>query len=432
MSAAPDVDARPAAVAAEAKPRRRRRHLLRAVVALVLVVTLGWLAAAWYFTDVLYDDALRVNPPPAGPTFDVEVLAVTSDTVTLATGPDASAEVSAPGTWGLRWEGGDGTLTDVRTDDGERVTRTFTLLDGAPPEAGDLADVDKYLFGDTPDEILGLDWQPVDIPTPLGTQDAWFVPADGALASAPDGDATVADYGGPWAILVHGKGADRDEMLRTLRTVHSQGLPALVITYSGDRGQPIDPSGRYGYGATEWADLDAAVAYALDRGATDLVLVGSSTGAALIGAWFDHGANTDAAVAVVLDSQNADVERTFAYGASQRTIPGTSVPLPPALTWTAFRISELRFGLDLDAADTSDTLARIDVPVLAFHGTGDRTVPVGATRDLVAARDVAGLPTTYVETDAGEHVGSYNHDPERYEEALGAFLSDAVAQAEGS
>ena len=428
MSAAPDVDAPPTTVAAEAKPPRRRRRLLRAVVALVLVVSLGWLAAAWYFSDVLYEDALRVSPPPAGPTFDVEVLAVTPDTVTLASGPDASAEVSAPGTWGLRWEGGYGTLTDVRADDGERVTRTFTLLDGAAPEAGDLADVDKYLFGDTPEEILGLDWQPVAIPTALGTQDAWFVPADGA----PDGATNVAHPARTWAILVHGKGADRDEMLRTLRTVHSQGLPALVITYRGDRDQPIDPSGQYGYGTTEWADLDAAVAYALDRGATDLVLVGSSTGAALVGAWFDHGANTDAAVAVVLDSQNADVERTFAYGASQRTIPGTSLPLPPALTWTALRVSELRFGLDLQAADTSDTLARIDVPVLAFHGTGDRTVPVGATRDLVAARAVADLPTTYVETGAGEHVGSYNHDPARYEAALGTFLSDAVAQVETS
>lgn len=428
MTAAPDVDAPPAAAATEAKPRRRRRHLLRTVVVLVPVVTLGWLAAAWYFSDVLYEDALRVSPPPAGPTFDVEVLAVTPEAVTLAAGPDASGEVSAPGTWGLRWEGGYGTLTDVRADDGERVTRTFTVLDGAPPEAGDLADVDKYLFGDTPDEILGLDWQPVAISAPLGTQDAWFVPADGA----PDGDPNVTDNAQPWAILVHGKGADLDEMLRTLRTVHAQGLPALVITYRGDRDQPIDPSGRYGYGTTEWADLDAAVAYALDRGARDVVLVGSSTGAALVGAWFDHGANTDAAVAVVLDSQNANVERTFVYGASQRTIPGTPLPLPPALTWTALRLSELRFGLDLDAADTSDTLARIDVPVLAFHGTGDRTVPVGATRDLVAARDAADLPTTYVETGAGEHVGSYNHDPERYEEAVGTFLADAVAHAGSS
>ncbi len=405
-----------------ARPRRRPR-LVRALAAVSAAVLLGWVAAAWYFSDVLYDDAFRVTPPPATPTPAIEVLAATDSSIALAAGEDVPTEVVAPGTWGLWWDGGYGTLDAIRAESAAQVTRALSVVEGAVPDEGTLTDVDKYVYGDSPDQVLGLAWEGVSITTALGAQDAWFVPAaDGADVGA--GGATT------WAILVHGKGSDRDEMLRMLATVHEQGLPAVVVTYRGDRDQPVDPSGIYRYGATEWADLDAAVAYALDRGATDLVLAGASTGAALIGSWFDHGENTDAASALVFDAPNADVERTFAYGASQRTVPGTPWHIPPALSWSAFRIAEARFPVDFAEIDYSDTLAAVEVPVLVFHGTGDLTVPVDATRELVAAREAAGLDTTYVETTSGEHVGSYNHDPTAYDDALGAFL-DRLAEQRG-
>jgi fermentation-respiration switch protein FrsA (DUF1100 family) len=70
--------------------------------------------------------------------------------------------------------------------------------------------------------------------------------------------------------------------------------------------------------------------------------------------------------------------------------------------------------------------------VLVVHGTGDLTVPVEASRELVDERRAAGLPTTFVETPAGEHVGSYNHDPAAYEDAVAGFLDDAVPPAAGA
>lgn len=398
---------------AEPTRRRRRRRLRRLLAPAVAVLLAIWLGAAWYFSDVLHADAFAITPPAAVPETDVEVLAVAADRITLTAGADVPTEVTAPGAWGLWWEGGYGTLTQVAERDDDAVTRAFRLEHGQAPSPGTPADVDKYLYGDTPDHVLGLAWEPMTVPTELGGQDAWFVP-------------TPSDEPVPWGILVHGKSADRDEMLRMLRTFHAEGLPTLVVTYRGDRDHPVDPSGRYGYGSTEWADLDAAVDVALAAGADGVVLGGASTGAALIGAWYDRSDAADAAVGIVLDAPNADVERTFHYVAGQRTVPGTSIPLPPGLAWTAFRLAELRFGVDLGGLDVSDTLAAVDVPVLVFHGDGDLRVPVEASRDLVAARADAGLAVTYVETDADEHVGSYNHDPPAYRDALSTFLQDVV------
>lgn len=408
----------PAPVRTPDQGRRRsgrwRRRLLRLAAVLAVVLVALWLAAAWYFSDVLYDDGLAITPPPEVPVADVEVVALAEDSITLVPGADRPGEVSAPGTWGLWWPGGYGLLTEVEGTSGEAVTRTFAVVDGAAPAVGTLTDVDKYVFGDTPDEVLGLAWDDVEITTPLGSQDAWYVP--------PGDDAGASSADDPWAILVHGKSSGRDEMLRWVRTFHDAGFPTLVITYRGDRDQPVDPAGVYRFGATEWEDLDAAVGYALERGATEIVLAGASTGAALIGSWFDNAEQTEVAEGIVLDSPNVDVEQTFAYGASQRTIPGTGWPLPPGLAWTAFRLAELRFPLDFSEVDYSDTVAEVDVPTLVFHGVGDPTVPVEAARDLVAERASAGLPTTYVETGTSQHVGSYNHDPVRYEGALREFL----------
>jgi fermentation-respiration switch protein FrsA (DUF1100 family) len=401
-------------VASEDRPRRRRL-LLRVLAALVSVVVLVWLAGAWYFSDVLYEDGLKVTPPRETPIADVEVVAVGADDITLVPGENQPREVSEPGLWGLWWGQGYGSVTDIRATSGGEVTRSFEVIDGAPPEVGTLTDVDKYVYGDTPDEVLELAWDEVSVATPLGEQDAWYVPGEGAAGST-------------WAILIHGKGSDRDEMLRTLATVHDLGLSALVVTYRGDRDQPVDPTGVYRFGATEWEDLDGAVRYARDEGAQRLVLVGASTGAALIGSWFDNARSsaTEMVEGIVVDSANADVERTFAYGASQRTLPGTDLPLPPALAWTAFRLAELRFPLDFDEVDYSDTLAAVEVPTLVFHGVGDRTVPVAASRELVAQREAAGLATTYLETGAGEHVASFNHDPAAYRAALRTFLQEVL------
>ena len=60
------------------------------------------------------------------------------------------------------------------------------------------------------------------------------------------------------------------------------------------------------------------------------------------------------------------------------------------------------------------------MPILLFHGTDDRTVPISSSDAF--ARALPDLVTYYRARGAG-HVESWNVDPDRYERRVGAFLA---------
>lgn len=196
-------------------------------------------------------------------------------------------------------------------------------------------------------------------------------------------------------------------------------MPVLAINYRNDDGQPADPSGIYQYGQTEWRDVEGAVQYAIDAGAEDIVLVGMSTGGALISAFLFESDLAGAVDSVVFDAPNLDFEQAVDLAAAERTLPIVGLPIPPTLTWTAKRIAELQLGIswsDFDYVSRSD---EFDVPILMFHGSEDPTVPVEVARELAEARpDIV----TYVETDA-RHVQSWNVGPAGYVDRFEAFLA---------
>ncbi len=53
----------------------------------------------------------------------------------------------------------------------------------------------------------------------------------------------AADLDGVWAVLVHGRGATREECLRGVPVLHRLGLTTLVPSYRNDRDAPGDPAG---------------------------------------------------------------------------------------------------------------------------------------------------------------------------------------------
>ena len=81
-------------------------------------------------------------------------------------------------------------------------------------------------------------------------------------------------------LFVHGYNTPRREALRLLAPVVKAGFPAMVLAYRNDPGAPSSADGLRRWGATEWRDLEAATAYALDHGAERVVLVGYSMGGA--------------------------------------------------------------------------------------------------------------------------------------------------------
>lgn len=377
------------------------------VVGGAIVVAAGAVfAAAWYYTTVLHRTALRIvstNRPPT-----VEVVRIEGDDAWLRdlTG-NPRGHWAMPGSWGLEFEGGHAYVHEIRSIEGNVVQRRFEALDGMPGP-GTKARLDNFVYRGDPQAALGLEFEDVRYTSELGETPAWYIPAEpGAVASR-------------WCILVHGKGADRREALRAVPTVHRAGLDSLVIAYRNDPEAPRDPLNRYAYGETEWHDLDAAVEYALARGATDIVLAGFSMGAAIALAFMHHSPRAAQVRALVLEAPVLDFGQVVADRARQRKAPNVVVTLGK-------RIATRRYGLHWHRLSYGQVLHGITVPVLLLHGEDDADVPIHASD--TAAREHAHIVTYHRVPGAG-HVRSWNVDRHSYEAALATFLAALPAAAE--
>jgi pimeloyl-ACP methyl ester carboxylesterase len=222
-----------------------------------------------------------------------------------------------------------------------------------------------------------------------------------------------------WVILVHGYNAARSETLRALATTARLGYPSLAVSYRNDPGAPRSPDGLRRWGATEWRDLEAATRYALDHGASGVVLAGFSMGAAVVTSFLLESPLASRVRGVVLDSPALDLGEVIDLGAADRELPVLGTPLPAALTVAAKGIAGVRYDLDWGQLDYLDRAGRLATPMLVFHQTGDPTVPVAISEALASARP----DLVTFERFAGDgHVQSWNSDRPRYERALRAFL----------
>lgn len=95
--------------------------------------------------------------------------------------------------------------------------------------------------------------------------------------------------------------------------------------------------------------------------------------------------------------------------------------MPESLVPIGMTASELRAGVDYDALDQVANAEVFDTPILLFHGTADRTVPVSLSDRFAAARPDL---VTYVRVEGAEHVTSWNVDRSRYESAVRDFLAE--------
>jgi pimeloyl-ACP methyl ester carboxylesterase len=345
--------------AARGRTLHRLRNLLLVVlgVAAVLLLTGGW-----YFSGEIRSGALEVKPR----TLDRDLRVVTSSAsrVSLQAVDERSDELAEETTYGLDWPGGYGHVRDVVVP-GEVVTRQLTVLSGSSPAPGEPAGLRRDAFPD-PATALGTPVREVAYRSDAGEFRAWL----------SSGGSTT------WAVLVHGRGASRAEMLRLMRTTAALGLPSLDITYRRDA---ENGGGLARFGQDEWVDVEAAVQYALDHGARRVVLVGASMGGGVCAAFLERSALAPKVAGLVLDAPMLDLGATIEHAATQRRLPVVGLPIPPALTWAAQQIAGQRFDLDSDEVDYLDETGWLRVPALVFHGTSDATVPDTVTRRLAAA-----------------------------------------------
>lgn len=378
------------------RPRRYQRSFIKWLAVVVGVLAVFHLAGWWHFSGQIHSSALE--PDPSTAEFAIPVIASGGGSVMLSTkdGPD---ELVVPGVWGLEWATGYGQLTSLVSSDDETAEWRLELFSGMAPETGDLADLDVKAFPSDPLVAHGIAFENVTYTSSLGENPAWFI----------DGDAST------WALLVHGNGLTRRDVLKPIPTLMGGGYPTLVITYRNHPQAPGDPSGQLQYGLTEWEDLEAAVDYAVTHGADDVLLVGYSMGGGIVTNFLYESPLARRVRGVVLDAPMLDL------GAENRSLPLIGLPIPSTLTATAKWMVGIRYDVEWGRLDYLDRVDELTVPILLFHGVEDDIVPVETSDALAELRP--GL-VTYHRVETAQHLESWNLDPGEYERLLTQFLAD--------
>ena len=310
------------------------------------------------------------------------------------------AAAAAPGRWGVEYPGGSGEVGDVAADQrpGE-ARREFTLISGAPPAGALPARFNTAIWPnrETFTERTGIAGHDTVIAGETGPLPAWVFPA---------GD------GSRWSVLVHGRGAPRAQMLRLVPALHEAGITALVISYRNDSAACRDPSGRMHFGHREWRDLEAAVAVATDRGATDVVLAGMSMGGAIIAAFLRRSALAATCVAAILDAPALNWGPILRHVARGSRLPQWLVPGVMAAVAMQARI-------DWSALNHLGVMEPLTAPTLLIHGDRDPVVPVELSDAYADAQPLV----DYLRVAGAGHVSAWNTAPTDYFNAVAAFLA---------
>lgn len=251
-----------------------------------------------------------------------------------------------------------------------------------------------------PMAALSLPFRTEMIETPLGPAEAWLVPATGTEVGR--------------AIYVHGIAGAREDGYRALSLLHEAGWSVLLITYRNDEAAPSAPEGTYGFGLTEWPDLEAAVARMAPAESDRVVVVAESMGGAILGQFLRQSPLAPRVQAVALDSPAISFGAVIDHLAAQG-----GKPLPGVVGWTAKQIIPFKAPVPVTEAEVAATYAAFPGPLFIAHGTADRIVPIGPSQALAEARTA---PTVTIWTGA-DHLGSHAEDPTAYRTAFQDFLA---------
>lgn len=329
-------------------------------------------------------------------------------TVTLPANP----ETLVPGRYMLFFDGGRGyaVVGDVVSYSPrlETVTRRVVEVHEGDLSAATRGRWSGAIYGTPAD--AGYDYTEISLELPVGDAPAWVVPGPK--------DSTCRT----WAIMVHGRGAARQETLRSLGSTQELGMTSLHVSYRNDRDAPPSEDGRYGLGFTEWEDIEVAIRYALDHGARDVVLFGWSMGGAIALQSADKSQYQHLIRALVLDGPVVDWFELIRYHSRMQRLPLRAGQLvadllaePRAAMMTGLGAPILLS--DLDWLSRSDELL---TPTLIIHSVDDEFVPATTSVELASRSDLVDL----VPFHKARHTKEWNVDPERWKEAVTEWLPD--------
>jgi uncharacterized protein len=221
--------------------------------------------------------------------------------------------------------------------------------------------------------------------------------------------------GGTWLIDVHGIGSNPAEFLRLLDTVDDLSYPFLGVRCRNDPGMPASGGSLILAGQEEWAD-EAAVDFAVSRGARDVVIYAPSIGGALT-LNFAMRAERGPVRALILEAPVADLRQVVQLRSGEALPIGG--PVGDSIVAVGRAFVWMRTGLDFDEVDYIDRAHELSMPISLWHGTEDERTPVEIGEALAAARP--DLIEFHPLEDAA-HVRAWNEGPEEYASVLRAFL----------
>ncbi|MBA3339305.1 MAG: alpha/beta fold hydrolase [Geodermatophilaceae bacterium] len=382
--------------------------MFRLAAGLLTALTAGTTALARFFVHRILN-VVRVKE------YDIPVLGLQESTLRLG----ATDNSLLPGTYGLSWLDSVGEPTGsaivgpivaiddapdpnakrgwARSRDHQVVTRELVEVRTGELSAGLDTTWEQYAFLGDPGSACGLDFKEFNLPGELGEFPTWLLPGDG---------------GSRWVIAVHGRGGSRGETMRILPTLAALGLPTLVPSYRNDVGAPGTPDHYYHLGETEWQEIDTAMAYALEHGATELVLYGWSMGGAIVLQATVRSTRADSVISLILDSPVIDWRDTLRANARVNRLPRPAAEL-------GLLMVERQLHLDLDDFDWVARAGELTRPMLIFHGPQDAFVPWERGLALAMARPDLISMVTY---EGAAHTKSWNVDPDGYEREVRDFL----------
>ncbi|MGB8021453.1 MAG: hypothetical protein WCF04_09525 [Candidatus Nanopelagicales bacterium] len=393
-----------------AKRHKRRTWPWVVLFGGLLLAALFYLGGGWYFAGQVYEDALKAEPYDATSLQKgtITAIEVTEETKTVTLLPDEEDRDETKfdhAIVGLVIGDSNIVVGPAKVGEDGSEVRAVREIHGESPKPGDRYGLTRDVWS-TPGNA-GLKAEEVEFATLEGQRySAWRV-----RASNSDN----------WAVLTHGKGASRAEMLRMGRTLHRAGYSLLIITYQNDAGAPATDDGMVHYGRTEWKEVEGGVQYALDQGAKEIVLGGVSHGGAVTLGFLALSPMANQVSGVILDAPASSLQDVIDAAADFRELPVVGLPIPESLEATAMWIVAARYGVDYGAVDYTGMKDLVRSPLLTIQGSDDRTVPK-AVNDRFMGADGAGEGGQYLVVDRADHVLSWNLGPKAYEDKVTKFV----------
>ena len=252
------------------------------------------------------------------------------------------------------------------------------------------------------------------LPRPAGSFESWLPPTTESVRFAAQDGVALAGWFVPRegatcvAVLLHGHGSHRRQMLARAKLLHAHGY--AVLLYDA-RGHGESAGDHVSIGWFETRDLLGALAYLRGRGFREFGLIGESMG----------GATIALAARELRDVRWAVLESVYptlrdAIDCRFRHVFGIPGWLGAALM---VPFAERRLGFSIDEVSPLERIAELRCPTFILHGDRDRHTRPESARELFArARD----PKSFWLVPGAAHVDLYGFAKKDYEERLLEFI----------